>query len=456
MIVEREFVTDPLRGDDLGARGLRQILDGMELSVRFEDAHELATEVNWKGAFSRPIHRWFKYREGFSPNLINSLNLGQTILDPFAGSGSIMVGAAEASREAVGIDVNPLAVFVARVKISPLSASQLARARAFLGTASSSKLQVDSWPAPGLEIADKVFEPEILKSLLELRGGIEALADDAALRDFLLLAWLSILQPVGNYFKEGNGIKYRNRKRIASGYVSRTEGEWQQERFGSDQVSFVRSAFAAQLGQMISDASNWETGTWSQQVAMEGTALDVAASIGGRQFDSVVFSPPYANRFDYFESLKVELWFGGFVSSYAELGSLRKSSLRSHLGADLSLPARPTQGLERLIELMDPSASSWRMGVPDALRGYFHDMWLTLRSVRGALKPGGKCHIVVGNSAYAGVVIPTDVLLAGLGLEAGFDRVKVRRVRHLTVAPQQRSLLKGLETYMRESVVTLE
>jgi hypothetical protein len=76
-----------------------------------------------------------------------------------------------------------------------------------------------------------------------------------------------------------------------------------------------------------------------------------------------VFSPPYANRFDYFESLKVELWFGGFVRNYEELRVLRKRSMRSHLEADYSREPEAFDLLESLISGRDRSGS-WRMGVP--------------------------------------------------------------------------------------------
>jgi len=62
---------------------------------------------------------------------------------------------------------------------------------------------------------------------------------------------------------------------------------------------------------------------------------------------------------------------------------------------------------------------------------------------------------VVGNSAYGGVIIPTDALIARLGVTAGFDSATVVPVRHLTVAPQQRSELRGRENLMRESIVIL-
>jgi site-specific DNA-methyltransferase (adenine-specific) len=78
-----------------------------------------------------------------------------------------------------------------------------------------------------------------------------------------------------------------------------------------------------------------------------------------------------------------------------------------------------------------------------------------LRHCRRVLAPGGQCYVVVGNSAYGGVIIPTDELLARLGLAAGFGDAAVVPVRHLTVAPQQRNELRGREGLMRESIVVL-
>lgn len=411
--------------------------------------------VNWKGVSDIPIHRWFRYREAFSPLLINKLGLGKRILDPFCGSGSIMCGAAQTGRQSIGIDINPLAVFVSQVKLNPLSYKQIQKINYFKNNFRDMMVP-DKWSLPLLSIASKVFEPEILETILRLRSTIAAYSfDDADVGNLLKLAWISILEDVGSYFKEGNGIKYRNKKRLKTGYIQRNEGDWQLERFGMDQREFVYTTFTNQLALMIADMTAWQTGAWQHQRVVEGSALDITNLLGSQTFDSIIFSPPYANRFDYFESLKVELWFGGFVNSYEQLSELRKRSLRSHLGADLRLPAIQIEPLEALLGLMDQDSSSWRMGVPTALRGYFDDMYHTLIQCKLALGQGA-CSIVVGNSAFAGVIIPTDVLIAHLGLAAGFSSAKIIEVRHLTVAPQQRLLLAGLEPYMRESIVVLE
>jgi len=431
------------------------ILDHVDGGLLAPARPELAGLVHWNGGGGRPIHRWFRYREGFSPALIAALGLDGRILDPFCGSGSILVGAAEQGRAATGIDVNPLAVFVARVKLSPLGPADVAAVAAFLDRFEADVAGADPWPVPALRIASKVFEPRILDAVLRLRTLIEERAVTPPRRNFLLLAWLATLQPVGSYFKEGNGIKYRSRQRRPGRYVARPDGQWQLARFGPDQAAFVWAAFRRQLAGMLADLPAWRTGRWGDQQVIEGDALEALAPQPPASFDSVVFSPPYLNRFDYFESQKVELWFGGFVDSYAGLRALRKRSLRSHLGAALDRSVMALPEVEALVERLDPGSYAVRMRVPVLIRGYFSDMAAVLGHCRRVLAPGGRCCVVVGNSAYGGVIIPTDALLARLGLAAGFGEAAVVPVRHLTVAPQQRSDLRGREGRMRESVVVL-
>ncbi|MCA1842618.1 MAG: site-specific DNA-methyltransferase [Actinobacteria bacterium] len=431
------------------------ILESVDHDLLAPARPDLAALVHWGGAAARPIHRWFRYREGFSPALITELGLGHRILDPFCGSGSIMVGAAQQGRASMGIDVNPLATFVSRVKLAPLSDAEIVASTKFLAGFERAVQRAGPWPVPALRIAPKVFEPRIGDAVLRLRTLLEERAISRAQRDFLLLAWLSILQDVGSYFKEGNGIKYRNRKRRRDGYVARPDGVWQLERFGADQAAFVWAAFQAKLSEMLADVPAWHRGNWRGQRVIAGNALEEAGQLGAGSFDSVLFSPPYANRFDYFESQKVELWFGGFVKGYDDMLALRKRSLRSHLGAALDGPVAVLPEIEALVERMDPASYAMRMRVPALVRGYFSDMAVILRHCRHVLVPGGQCSVVVGNSAYGGVIIPTDQLIARLGLAAGFDAAAVVPVRHLTVAPQQRNGLRGRESLMRESVVVL-
>jgi len=82
-------------------------------------------DLRWLASFAgnraEPVHRWFPYKEGFSRGLVEHLlerfNLpqGATLLDPFCGVGTTPLVARLRGLHGVGIDLLPLAVFVARL-----------------------------------------------------------------------------------------------------------------------------------------------------------------------------------------------------------------------------------------------------------------------------------------------------------------------------------------------------
>ena len=87
------------------------------------------------------------------------------------------------------------------------------------------------------------------------------------------------------------------------------------------------------------------------------------------------------------------------------------------------------------------------------LRGYFQDLYLTLRSARGCLKPGAPLALIVGNVRYNGLTVPVDTGVARIGASLGyaFERVLVARYRGNSA--QQMGQYGRLP--MRESVVLL-
>jgi hypothetical protein len=144
---------------------------------------------------------------------------------------------------------------------------------------------------------------------------------------------------------------------------------------------------------------------------------------------------------------------GGFVNEPAELAKLRKRSMRNNLtvrgDTQFVVPE-----LEQLLAMMDPASTSVRMGIKQTLRGYFEDIHRLAENLRDCLRPGGKSVCVVGNSAYAGVLIPTDTICAMIFEQVGLHVESVDVARHLTVSPQQRRLMPvDLLASMRESLV---
>ena len=81
--------------------------------------------VSFQANKSRPFYRWFKYREGFSSELVRCFldayhpqkRRRGRVLDAFAGIGTTVTTAAEAGWKAVGIELLPIGEAVVRARL---------------------------------------------------------------------------------------------------------------------------------------------------------------------------------------------------------------------------------------------------------------------------------------------------------------------------------------------------
>jgi DNA modification methylase len=411
--------------------------------------------VNYAPRADEPVHRWFPYREGYSTRLvsglIDSMPRNQRILDPFCGCGTTLIAGQKLGFGCDGLEVNPLSVLVTRVKTRHYSSSDRTQLERYKRHAENLAKSSPSLEPPALKIIDRLFHSRILKTLLALRLFIEQIPNDKH-REFLMTAWLSILEDVSNVYKEGNGIKYRNRKRTPAGYIPIPLERWQASAFPDDKHEFVLSRFAKHLGLMIDDLRLLTRGGSADVYNHSATEMDILApsSIG-----FCMFSPPYCNCFNYFKAFKVELWMGGFVRTYHDIQELNRRALRSHVETPLKRPADEIIELvENFVELIDPD-KLWDSRITHAIRGYFVDMFLVMRNLFRVLKGDARCVIVVGNSAYGGILIPTDSLLAAISRPLGFVVESIGVARHLTTSSQQKLLLEDRKAFLRESVVVL-
>gem|GEM_PF-375317 len=414
--------------------------------------------VNYSSLSDEPVHRWFRYREGYSielvKRLITGLPNGSIILDPFCGCGTSLIASQSLGYESYGFDVNPLSTLIAKVKTREYGDSELKQMKSLGHEFECISSSSPSEDPPPFSIVNKVFHPEILSCLLKIRKRIKTIQENH-IRDFFFVAWLSILERVSNVYKEGNGIKYRNRKRTPNGYVTISDQEWQDCLFPKDKFKFVISSFAEQFSVMIEDARAYNRKLPKAHV-INASAENVHEYLPSNSVAYIVFSPPYCNCFNYFKIFKVELWMGEFVKTYKELQSLNRRAIRSHVETRMQREYdEPISYVNNFVELIDRQ-QLWDKRIPEAVQGYFMDMNRIMESLGKVLKPEGSCVIVVGNSAYSGILIPTDVLLAKVASERGFHVDRISVARHLTTSSQQKLNLADRKEYLRESLVILK
>ncbi len=429
---------------------LQEVQRGLPLT----ESSDLASCVHWTPSETFPVHRWFRYREGFSPYLFDYFPESHNRLDPFCGCGTTLLESARRGIRSAGVDLNPLATFVARTKTKRYTGADRMAFIRLSDDAARPHRNIPPAPLPEYGLIPKLFLPGSLDVLLRLKQYLQRV-EPPKVRDLLLLAWLSILEDSSNVFKEGNGLKYRNKRRQPGEYATLPDEEWIPRRFGGSIPSFVLGLWKHKCAEIAEDIEGFRLAPGYTPRIRTGSCLDRAMLAFGAPFDLVVFSPPYANRFDYFEAFKMELWMGGFVKSGDDMRRLRAKSFRNNLAAPRHPSPERWPLLAPFLAAMDPSASSVRMGIKNALDGYFCDLRVLLRNLRNVTVAGAKVAIVVGNSAYAKSIVPTDALVARLGHEEGYRVSALRIARHLHVSSQQRSHLADLWPFMRESLVVL-
>ena len=95
--------------------------------IKFKNLIEAANDKSKVRGYT---HRFYTYPGGFSPIFVESAIKTFTkkkdlVLDPFMGGGTSLIEAIRLNRKVVGIDLNPIAYFVTKVKITKLSKAQI-------------------------------------------------------------------------------------------------------------------------------------------------------------------------------------------------------------------------------------------------------------------------------------------------------------------------------------------
>jgi DNA modification methylase len=457
---------------------LGQLIDGMEALAadipildRTAEFGALVSSADMRG---EKIHRWFSYKEGFSPRLperlVNELGSGstQTVTDPFAGVGTTVLALREYSsvKQVTGIEYSPLAHFVAQTKVDSLNLDPAGLA-AHLDriTPLPSSGHVGEVPSLASFQNSEVFDRELLDDLLRARQHVQC---DTKLseteRAFFLLGIAAVIEDISNVMKDGRAL------RLLRGRARRRQGL--RPAVGDIAEDSVAAAIVNQWLAMLDDLVSIPQGSSGVNLRVfRGDARIIDRLIDDTNNriipdDSVglhIYSPPYLNFIDYTEVYKLELWFLGFVKDQGSFRRVREGTLRSH--PSITFPERAKAGdgakvfavIDAMTEFLKPNLSRPAIGVIPSY--YFSDMYEALKAQFTTLEPTGAIACVVANSTLSRrrtakgsrfeewrLPILTDVIIARMAEAAGFVDIEIWEVRSL----QAKNVSGG---FARESIV---
>ncbi len=199
---------------------------------------------------------------------------GSIVLDPFCGSGTTLVEAQAAGIQAIGIDSNPLAALITRVKTHPPSRAISAIATQIIGEARALRA-----PVPPIPRLDHWFQSDVQQALANILSVLQQI-DDASVRDGLYVALSSVIVRVSN--QESDTRYAAIKKNVAASTVYEGFARAARE---------IDAAHEDQFGGLF--ARPPESVKVLTKNILTATPEDIDARVG-----LVVTSPPYPNAYE--------------------------------------------------------------------------------------------------------------------------------------------------------------
>lgn len=389
-----------------------------------------------------PVHPFpARMAPGIALDIVASETKPIRVLDPMMGSGTVLAVARACGHTAVGIDIDPLAVLLARVwttsidtegvKGKAIEVLERARKRFVL-------CKLDEAYPSSADIATRRFikywfDGRARRQLTCLSDAIQGVRDHHV-RDALWCAFSRLIIT----------------KQAGASLAMDLSHSRPHKAFDRAPIDPFEK-FLVSVSQVLKNCIGR-----SQQDRGPATKVGLGDArklpLRDKSIDLVLTSPPYLNAIDYMRCSKFSLvWMGYCVG---ELGAIRGDSVGAESGDHAAREDEEIKGIITALRL-SPKLSSRHEAV---LAHYIDDMRSAITEAARVLSPGGRAVYVVGENTVRGTFIPNAKIVSAVAELSGL-RAETRRARHLPAnrrylpPPTSQNAPDALGARMRREVI---
>ena len=317
---------------------------------------------------------------------------GDTLLDPFCGSGSVLVEAKIAKRHSWGIDLNPLAILIATVKTNPINPSILNTEYYELVERIYSTPN-DEVSSPEFFNIDYWFKPSVIRDLAKIKAAIDRI-DRTEIKQFFLVTFSEVIR------LSSNSRSHEFKLFRYSG--SRLENHW------PNVMRLFREHAEANICRIQDFYEACPSNVKSELIQADSTKS--TGKIEPDSVDIVVTSPPYGDS-------RTTVAYGQFCRLSSQwIGLLPEKApdidreMLGGNGAKLDNQVLDSPLLSHVTKLISEKDSRRAQHV----YAFYVDLFKALENIAKYVRHGGHACIVIGNRRVKGIQLPTDAIICEL------------------------------------------
>lgn len=368
-------------------------------------------------------HSWLRLTPAYSVKIVTELIDGHprqvNILDPFCGTGTTALSAAELGHYAVTIDINPFLVWLAQCKTAEYQMSDLFEAEETGREALQRVAGGEAQPAdePPIHDIGRWWSKGARRFLTSLQGALlKCVGGATPVADLLFVAFCRTLSRLSNAAFNHQSMSFKDSIQMSLPV----------------EIDYGQ-VFMDDLRVVLQSAHENPAGKAS---VLHGDSRDLTSLLSA-EFDLVVTSPPYANRMSYIRELRPYMYWLGYLTNGRDAGELDWSAIGGTWGVATSRLLTWTPGgkydlpkdINERLNAISQQDNKNGVVLSNYIAKYFEDMAFHFDNLRRVLRPKARLHYIVGNSTFYGVVVPTEQVYASFLVDLGFDDVSVLAIR---------------------------